>query len=149
MSGITTDVILFSQHSAQLVHRYRVFADNMPHQSLCSSFMTKLSGFAHQTSTKTRLMTKHDRDSSAESTPSHLRPTPTPPMPLRPTHCTPDHAPPARKAARATATVTSSAEASADASTLDLGLFHLQFPDSRVPLAPAVGPVSPGLPGRP
>ena len=116
--GIATDVMLFSQHGARLVHRYRVFADNQLHQSLRGSFMTKLSGFTQQAT--------RGRDSSAESTPS--------PTPLRPAHRTLDHAPPAQKAARASATVTSTAEASADAPALTLGPLRLRIPDSCVPM---------------
>ena len=57
---------------------------------------------------------------------------------LRPglAHCTPDHAPPARKAARAAATITSTAEVSADAAAFDY----------RVPMVSAVNLSSLGQP---
>ena len=47
VSGIAMDVMLFSQHGARLVHRYRVYGGNLPHQSLRVSFMAKLSGLTH------------------------------------------------------------------------------------------------------
>ena len=34
MSGIATDVMLFNQHGGRLVHRYRMYADPLPHVSL-------------------------------------------------------------------------------------------------------------------
>ena len=67
VSGIATDVMLFSQHGARLIQRYRVFADSVPHQSLCGLFKTKLSGFT-QASAEARSAAKHGRDFSAEST---------------------------------------------------------------------------------
>ena len=86
MSGMTTDVMLFSQHSAQFVHRYRVFTDNLLHQSLHGYFMAKLTGFTHQASAEARSVAKRGRESRVESTPT---PTPTS---LAPAHRTPDHA---------------------------------------------------------
>ena len=71
-SGIATDMMLFSQHGARLVHRYHMFADSVPHQSLHGSFMTKHSGFTHQASAEAHSAAKRGRDSSAESTPSPL-----------------------------------------------------------------------------
>ena len=85
-------------------------ADNMPHQLLRGSFMTKLSDFIHQASADACSVDKRGHDFSAESTPPPLWPaqTPlTPPTPLGLAHRMPDHAPPDRKAARAMATVTS------------------------------------------
>ena len=138
VSGIATDVMLFSQHGARLVHRYHVFASSMSHQSLRGSFMKKLSDFTHHASAEDRSAFKRGRDSSAESTPLPLRPAQTPPTPLGPAHRTLDHAPPARKAARAAATVTSTFEASADAPAFD---YH-------APMAPAVN-LSPSGQPRP
>ena len=43
VSGITTDVMLFSHHRARLVHRCRVYGDYLPHHSLWGSFMSRLS----------------------------------------------------------------------------------------------------------
>ena len=134
MSRIATYVMLFSQHGARLVHRYRVFAYSVLYQSFRGLFMTKLSGFTHQASAKACSVAKRGRDSSAESTPSPLQSLPTPPSPLGPAHHTPDNAPPARKAALATATITSAAEVSANAPVFVY----------RAPMAPAVNWSSPG-----
>ena len=136
VSGIATDLMLFRQHGAQLVHRYRVYAYNLPHQSLRGSFMANLSRFTHQASAEARSATKRGRYSSSESA-STL---------LGHAHRTPDSAPPARKSARATATVTSAAGASSDAPAPTQAPLLLQILDSSVPLAPADGPVSPGAP---
>ena len=43
-SGIATDVVLFSQHGARLVHHYRVYGEYVSHSSLHGTFMAKLSG---------------------------------------------------------------------------------------------------------
>ena len=59
---------------------------------------------------------------------------------------TPNSAPPARKYAHATATVMSAAGASSDAPAPTQDPLLLQIPDSSIRLAPADGPVSPGLP---
>ena len=103
VSGIATDVMLFSQHGARLVHRYHVFADN---RSLRGSFMAKISGFTRQASAEAQSADKHGRDFSTESTSSPLLSLPTPPSPLGPAHRMPDITPPAWKAARPMATVT-------------------------------------------
>ena len=52
---------------ARLVHRYQVYVDNLPHQSLHGYFMEKLSRFTHQASAEARLAAKRGRDSSSES----------------------------------------------------------------------------------
>ena len=91
VSGIATDVMLFRQHGARFVYRYRVYADNLPHQSLCGSFMAKRSRFTRQASAAARLASEHGRDSSSESAP----------LLLGHPHRTPDSTPPARKFARA------------------------------------------------
>ena len=93
VSGIATDVMLFSQHGARLVHRYRVLADSVPYQSLRGLFMTKFSAFTHQTSAVARSVAKCGRDS--ESPPLTLLLAQTPPTPLGPARRMPDYAPPA------------------------------------------------------
>ena len=91
VSGIATNVVLFSQHGARLVHHYRVYGEHVSHSSLRGTFMT---------CAEARSVAKRGRDSSTESVrrrvvrhrhPSSL------------THRTADHDPPARKAARAVA----------------------------------------------
>ena len=139
VSGIATDVMLFSQHGARLVHRYPVLANSMPHQSLCGLFMTNFSDFTHQASAEAHSVAKRGRYSSEESTPPPIWPAQTPPTPHGPAHRTPDHAPPARKAARATATVMSTAECSANAPAFD---YH-------APMAPAINLSSWARLGRP
>ena len=104
MSGIATDVMFFSQHGAQLVHRYRVYGDYVPHLSLRGTFMARLSDFTHRACAEARLVAKRGWDASAESVSSPSHPAQSP---LGPTHHTPDHVPPARKAARAAASATS------------------------------------------
>ena len=105
----------------RLVHRHHVYADNLPHQSLCGSFMAKLSRCTRWPSAEARSVAKCSRHSIAHRTP-------------------------ALKSARATATVTYVVVASSDAPALTQDPLPLQIPDSRVPLAPAAGPVYPGLP---
>ena len=46
--GISTDVVLFSEHGAQLVHHYRVFGDYVAHGSLRGPFMLELSCFTNR-----------------------------------------------------------------------------------------------------
>ena len=233
VSGIATDVMLFSQHGARLIHRYRVFADSVPQQSLRGSFMMKLSGSparplqrpARRTSVagiivRSRLLHLSDvfrhlcphsglyiAHRTTPLRPGRLReprpqlrrrpkprpmllllytvprwrllltcapgpapapaqspadefdtldcPSPpgsrtsTPPYELLSTHsddATPVHAPPARKAVRASSTVTSTAGTSTVAPVLTQRVPRLQILDCHVPMSPAVGPVSPGLP---
>ena len=123
VSGITTDMMLFHQHGARLVHRYRVYADNLPHRSLRGFFMLRLARFTLQAScVEARSATKHGRDSRSEL--AHTL--------LGHAHHTPDSTPPAWRSACAAATVTSTADVSADAPV-----------PARA--APADGPVSPGL----
>ena len=62
VSGIATDVLLFSQHDAWLVHRCREFADSVPHQPLRGLFMTKLSDFTHRASAETSMAAKRGCD---------------------------------------------------------------------------------------
>ena len=57
----------------------------------------------------------------------------------------PDHAPPAQKAAHASATVASTAGISAVVPVLTQRVLRLQILDCHVLMTPAVGPVSPGL----
>ena len=96
--------MLFGQHGARLVQRYRVYRDYVPHLSLRGTFMANLSDFAHRACNEAHSVTKRGRDSSTESVSSPRRPAQSP---LGPTCCTPDHVPPARKAARATVSATS------------------------------------------
>ena len=100
VSGIATNVVLFSQHGARLVHHYRVYGEYVSHSSLRGTFMAKLSEFMNRACAEARSVAKRGRDSSTESVrrrvvrhrhPSSL------------THRTADHDPPARKAARAVA----------------------------------------------
>ena len=60
--------------------------------------MSRLSDLTHQIGAEAHSVAKRGRDSRTESISSPVRPAL---MPLGPAHCTPDHAPPARKAARA------------------------------------------------
>ena len=45
--GISTDVLLFSEHGAQFVHHYRVFGDCVAHASLREPFMIDLLYFTN------------------------------------------------------------------------------------------------------
>ena len=99
MSGIATDIMLFSQHRARLVHPYRVYGDCVPHHSLRGSFMSRLSDFTHWAC---------GRDSSTESISWPVR---SALMPLGPAHRTPDHAPLAWKVAHAVTSAPSSDDA--------------------------------------
>ena len=42
VSGVSTDVVLFSEHGSLLVHHYRVVGRSAAHASLRGTFMTKL-----------------------------------------------------------------------------------------------------------
>ena len=66
--------------------------------------MARLSDFTHRACAEARSVAKHGRDSSSDSVSSPRRPAQSP---LGPTHCTPDHVPPAKKAACATVSATS------------------------------------------
>ena len=48
VSGVSTDVALFSEQGAQLVHHYRMFGDCATHASLWGSFMVDLLYFTNQ-----------------------------------------------------------------------------------------------------
>ena len=65
-------MMLFRQHGAQLVHRYRVYTDNLPHLSMRGSFMVKLSRFTRRASAEARSAAKRSQHSSLESTPTPL-----------------------------------------------------------------------------
>ena len=91
VSGIATDIMLFTQHGARLVHRYRVYGGYVPHHSPRGSFMSRLSDFTHWDCAEAHLAAKRGRDSSTVSHPSPVRPAP---MPLWPIRRTPDHVPP-------------------------------------------------------
>ena len=99
MSGIATDVMLFHQHGARLVHRYRVYADNLPHKSLRGPFMLRLARFTRQVSAEAHSTATCGWDSHSESAPTLLRQA----------HRAPDW-----RSARAAATVTFAANVSAD-----------------------------------
>ena len=108
VSRISTDVVLFSKHGAQLVyhygaqlvHHYGVYGNCVSHDSLHGIFLAKLTDFTNRACAEARSVAKRGRDSSTRSgsSPSHLAPSP-----LGPTHCTPDDDPPARKVVRAVA----------------------------------------------
>ena len=106
VSCIAMDVMLFHQHGARLVHRYRVYADPLPHESLRGSFMLRLTRFTIQASAAARSVTTRDRDSRSESF-STL-------VPLD--YHTPDSVPQARRSMRTAATVTFTADSSPDVS---------------------------------
>ena len=54
VSGISTDVVLFSEHGAQLVHHYRVFGDCVAHASLRRSFIIELLYFTNRACAEAR-----------------------------------------------------------------------------------------------
>ena len=101
---IATDVVHLSEHGAWLVHHYRVYGDCVSHSSLRGTFMANLSDFTNRACAEARSVAKRGRDSSTESSSSPSRPAPSP---LGPTHRTPDHDPPAWKAAQDVASATS------------------------------------------
>ena len=107
VSGIATDMMLFHQHGARLVHRYSVYEDPLPHRSLRGPFMLRLARFAIQASAEARSATTRDRDSRSESAPTLLRQA----------HHAPDSAPPARGLTCAAAMVKFAADVSGLASS--------------------------------
>ena len=96
--GISTDMVLFNEHRAQLVHHYRVYGDCVSHGSLRGTFMAELLDFTNRACAEARSVAKRGRDSNAESSWSPGRPALSPTSPM---NRTPDDDPPARKAARA------------------------------------------------
>ena len=54
VSSIVTEVMLFHQHGGWLVHRYRLYADPLPHVSLRGWVMKNLSRFTIQASAVAR-----------------------------------------------------------------------------------------------
>ena len=48
VSGVSTDVLLFSKNGAPLIHHYRVFGQSGAHASLCGRFIMKLRAFTVQ-----------------------------------------------------------------------------------------------------
>ena len=94
VSGISTDLVLYSEHGAQLVHHYRVYCDCISHGSLSGTFMAKLTDFTNRACAETRSLAKCGRDSSTEPGSLLSR---TAPSPLGPTHHTPDDDPSAGK----------------------------------------------------
>ena len=85
--------------------------------------MARLSNFTHQACAEACSVAKRGRDSSTESVSSPSHPAQSP---LRPTHRTPDHVPPARKAARTAASATSPDDAD---------VFPVPMPTSPLPNA--------------
>ena len=61
MSGISTDVVLFSEHGAQLVHHYRVFDDCVSHV-LHGTFMAELLDLINRACAEARSVAKRGRD---------------------------------------------------------------------------------------
>ena len=61
ISGISTDVVLFSEHGAQLVNHYRVFGDCVAHASLRGSFMIDLLFFTNRACAEAQWVTKRSR----------------------------------------------------------------------------------------
>ena len=47
VSGISTDMVLFNEHGAQLVHHYRVYGNCVYHGSLRGTCMAKLTDFTN------------------------------------------------------------------------------------------------------
>ena len=64
VSGISNDMVLFSEHGAQLVHHYRVYSDCVSHGSLRGTFMAKLMDFTNRACAEVRSVTKRGRDPS-------------------------------------------------------------------------------------
>ena len=56
--GISIDVVLFSEHGAQLFHHYRVFGDCVLHGSLHGPFMLELSCFTSRACAEARSVVK-------------------------------------------------------------------------------------------
>ena len=67
VSGITTDVVLFSEHGARLVHHYRVYGDCVSLSSLRGTFMANWSEFTNRACSEALSVAKGGRDSSTES----------------------------------------------------------------------------------
>ena len=67
VSGISTDVVLFSEYGTQLVHHYWVFGDCVTHASLRGSFMIDLLYFTTRACAEARWVAKRSCDSSAGS----------------------------------------------------------------------------------
>ena len=100
VSGISTDVVLLSEHGAQLVQHYRVFGDCVALASLRGTFMIELLYFTNRACAEARWTVKHSRDSGAGSGLSPDRPH------SDTMHRTPDDDSPARKAAPAVTSAT-------------------------------------------
>ena len=49
-SGVSTDVLLFSEMNLSLVHHYRVFRRGLPHFAFCKDYLTRLRVFVSQVS---------------------------------------------------------------------------------------------------
>ena len=130
VSGIATDVVLFSEHGARL---YRVYREYVSHNSLRGTFMTMLSDFTNRAFAEAWSVAKRGQDSSTESGSSPSRPAS---LPLRPTHLTPNYEPSAHKAARAVASATSPDDA--DVSSSPMSSLPLEFA-RRTPARSPVG----------
>ena len=58
VSGITTDVVLFSQHGPGWSTHYRVYGEYVSHSSLRGTFMAKLSEFTNRACAQARWVVK-------------------------------------------------------------------------------------------
>ena len=54
VSGVSTDVLLFSESGSSLAHHYRVFGRNAAHASLCGKFMAGLRSFIEHAEAEVR-----------------------------------------------------------------------------------------------
>ena len=70
-SGISTDVLLFSEHGHALVHHYRVFQKGTSHVSLRGNYLTRLRTFVIQSAAMSR-WGQHDDTGQSSSTPDSL-----------------------------------------------------------------------------
>ena len=102
MSGVSTDVMLFRENGARLVHHYWVFAEFTSHLSLRGTYMSKLRQFSSRACADARSVTKQDRDPDAMLDETSGRPG-RPPLPTVETgRRVTDEDPPACKAVQAT-----------------------------------------------
>ena len=82
VSGISTDVVLFSEHGAHLVHHYQVYGNCASHGSLRGTFMAKLTDFTNRACAEARSVAKRGRDSITGPGSSSSRPTLSPLIPM-------------------------------------------------------------------
>ena len=67
ISGVTTDVLLFSRYGIPLVHRYRVFSRYGKHISLRGTYMTRLRDFLEQADAENQTLCNWERVRSLAS----------------------------------------------------------------------------------